>query len=112
MLNHPDYNFKRWHGTMLMWALMALSYTINVFFNRLLPLIELIGGICHIAFYVALLVPLVILSPRSSAEFVFTQFVDESGWNNNGVSWCVGLLTVTFCFVGTSEQGSINNDHG
>jgi len=83
-----------------MWAILALTFIVNVWGIKLLPLIELLGGIFHIAFFVALLVTLVVLAPRSSAEFVFTQFLNESGWPNDGVSWCVGLLTVTFCFVG------------
>ena len=102
VLNHPDYVFKRWHGTMLMWALMAVTWMVNVLGIRLLPLIELVGGLCHIAFFVALTIPLVLLSPRSTADFVFKQSLDMSGWNNGGISWCVGLLTVTFCFVGES----------
>lgn len=102
VLNHPKYDFQRWHGTLLMWALMAISLAVNIFGIRLLPFIELVGGICHIAFFVALIVPLVLLSPRSDAAFVFTQSLDEGGWNNSGVSWCVGLLTVTFCFAGIS----------
>jgi len=99
-LNYPDYDYKRWHGTLLMWAIMLVTLVVNVWAVKLLPLIELLGGICHLAFFVCLLVPLVVLAPRSSADFVFTQFINDSGWPNDGVSWCVGLLTVVYCFVG------------
>lgn len=63
-------------------------------------MIELIGGICHVVFYVMVLVTLVVLAPRSSASFVFTEFVNGGQWASDGVSWCVGLLTVVYCFVG------------
>lgn len=38
-----------------MWAIMLVTFVINVYAIKLLPLIELIGGVCHIAFFVALL---------------------------------------------------------
>jgi choline transport protein len=83
-----------------MWAIVAFAFAVNVWGIKLLPLIELIGGICHVAFFIALLVPLVTLAPRSSADFVFRTLLNEGGWNSDGISWCIGLLTVTFCFVG------------
>ena len=70
---------------------------------------ELIGGVCHIAFFVVLAVPLIVLAPRSSAKFVFTDLIDADGWNNSGISWCVGLLTVTYCFTGMSVISFIYN---
>jgi len=57
IFNYPDYaqHAKRWHGTLLIWALMLITFVINVFFVKLLPMIELLGGVCHVAFFVALL---------------------------------------------------------
>lgn len=102
ILNYPNYaaNPKRWHGTLLMWAITLITFIVNVFAIKLLPIIELIGGICHLVFFVALLVPLVTLAPRSTDEFVWTASVNESGGYSNGISWCIGLLTVTYSFVG------------
>ena len=91
-----------------MWALMAFTYVVNVYGIKLLPLIELIGGVCHIAFFFAILIPLVVLAPRSSADFVFTQLLNDGGWKSDGVSWCIGLLTVTYCFVGKlPDRGTV-----
>lgn len=100
VLNNPNYVYERWHGTLIMWALLILTFVVNVWFIKLLPLIELLGGICHVTFFIALLVTLVCLAPRSSADFVFTTLLNEGGWKSDGISWCIGLLTVTFCFVG------------
>ena len=83
-----------------MWAVVLVFIVTNVWGIRLLPMIELIGGICHVVFYVMIIVTMVVLAPRSSPEFVFTQFENGGGWASNGVSWCVGLLTVVYCFVG------------
>jgi len=100
ILNHPTYDPKRWHGTLLMWAVLVFNFGINVYLISILPMIQLIGGIFHVAFFVMLIVPLILLSPRSTADFVFTGIVNEGGWKSNGVSWCIGLLTVVYCFLG------------
>ena len=104
ILNYPNYSPERWHGTLLMFAVVAIFFVVNVYGIRLLPLLELIGGISHVAFFVALLVALVALAPKSTAEFVFTDFENEGGWASDGVSWCIGLLTVVYCFVGSSSN--------
>jgi amino acid transporter len=99
VLNYPNYVPERWHGTLLAWAVMIFSFTVNVYGIKILPVIQLVGGICHVAFFVALIIPLVLLSPRSTAEFVFTERLSNGGWSD-GLSWCIGLLTVTYCFLG------------
>lgn len=108
MLNYPNYIYERWHGTLLVWAVMIFSFTVNVYGIKILPLIQLVGGICHVAFFIALVIPLVLLSPRSTAEFVFTGHLNEGGWSD-GLSWCIGLLTVTYCFLGELNSEMPNN---
>jgi hypothetical protein len=103
VLNYPNYIFERWHGTLLVWAVMIFSFTVNVYGIKILPVIQLVGGICHVIFFVALIIPLVLLSPRSTAEFVFTETLSNGGWSD-GLSWCIGLLTVTYCFLGKSSH--------
>jgi choline transport protein len=40
VLNYPDYGFKRWHGTLLYWAVVVLALLVNTIASRLLPKIE------------------------------------------------------------------------
>lgn len=100
ILNYPTYTFERWHGTMLYWAVLMVSALVNTVGIRLLPVIENIVLLLHIAFYFAILIPLIYLSPHSSAKYVFATFENNSGWSSDGVAWCVGLLTSTYVFVG------------
>lgn len=83
-----------------MWAITLINILVNVFAIKVLPLIELLGGILHLTLFVVLLVPLVALAPRSTNEFVWTASVNESGGYSNGISWCIGLLTITYSFTG------------
>ncbi|OKL59910.1 hypothetical protein UA08_04916 [Talaromyces atroroseus] len=100
VLNYPTYGDSRWQGTLIMWAATAFSFAFNVWGIRILPLIQLFGGIFHVVLFIALSVPLILLAPRSTPDFVFATVLNEGGWNSNGVSWCLGLLTVTYCFIG------------
>ena len=101
ILNYPTYVAERWHSTLIMWAVLAVPVIINIYARRLLAPVEVVGGICHLMFLPAILVTLICLAPRSDAAFVFTDFVSGlSGWSNDGVVWCLGLLAVTFPLTG------------
>ena len=100
VLNNSDYVPERWHCTLLIWALMFLMYIVNIRGFGLLPFVEVVGGVFHVAFFICISVALLVLAEKNSARFVFTSFANEGGWSSNGVSWCVGLLTVVWPFVG------------
>ena len=97
ILNHDDYTPKRWHGTLLAWCILAIPVLINIFARRVLPSIEIVGAVTHISFYITFVVTLAVLAPRSSTEFVFkTNVFGLSGWENQPVQWCIGLISATF----------------
>ncbi len=86
---------------MIMWALIAFPFVTNLWFRQLINIFELLGGIFHIIFFISSIITLVVLARRSSTEFVFnTSTSGVSGWNNPGVSWGIGLLTLTFAISG------------
>ncbi|QKX55472.1 uncharacterized protein TRUGW13939_02565 [Talaromyces rugulosus] len=100
ILNHPNYVPARWQGTLIMWLLTCFSFSVNVWGIQLLPSLQLLGGIFHVVFFIALGVPLVLLARRSTPEFVFETVMNNGGWSSDGISWCLGMLTVTYCFLG------------
>lgn len=104
ILNLENYEPLRWHVTMIYWVVLLIAVLVNILGIRVFPHIETAACLFHICFFFVLLVPLVYLSPRSSAKFVFADYENSSGWNNNGVSWCIGLLSTAWCFVGEYLQ--------
>ncbi len=97
ILNDSTYTPKGWHGTLLAWGVLFLPVVCNIFARRLLGPIEIIGGITHIGFLIVWVIVLVVMAPKSTASYVFTiSTSDLSGWNNDGVSWNIGLLTAVF----------------
>ncbi|KAI2610543.1 putative amino acid permease [Hypoxylon sp. NC1633] len=101
ILNYPDtYEPQQWHGTMMYWAVSLLIILVNIFGIRIFPHLETLALVLHVVFFFCILVPLVHLAPRSSTEFVFNSFQNNGGWQSDGVSWCIGLLTSTYSFSG------------
>ena len=103
ILNYESYVYERWHVSMLFWAVVIVSICVNVFAIKVLPHLETIAGILHVCLLFVFLVPFIYLSPHPTAAAVFTDFENHSGWNNNVVSWCIGLLTVTYPFIGMAK---------
>lgn len=99
--NNPTYVAKRWHGALMIWAVLAIPLIVNIFARRLLSPVEVSGGIMHIIFFPVVLITLVVLGSRNSSEFVWTKFENSiSGWENNGIIWSIGLLTAVFTLSG------------
>lgn len=95
VLGHPEYEAKRWHGTLLMWAVVLIPIIINIFARRVLAVIEVVAGIMHVVFLPVTIATFVILAPRNPDACVWDTFVSGlSGWQNPGVVFSVGLLGV------------------
>jgi amino acid transporter len=99
-LNNESYVIERWHGTLILYAIVAFSLFINTYLARLLPEIEAIVLLLHIAGFFCVLIPLVYLAPHGSAVDVFGTFRNAGGWEDKGLSFFVGLSTSMFSFIG------------
>ncbi|PWZ03766.1 amino acid transporter [Testicularia cyperi] len=100
-LMHEDYESQPWHIFLVYLGFAVTACIINVFAVRLLDPIN------RFALFWSLVGAAVIMitclgraSPKyQTGEFVFTTFVNETGWNN-GVAWILGLLQSTFSLIG------------
>lgn len=100
VLQYANYQSERWHGTMIYWTILFLAFLVNTVGIRLMPIIENGILIFHIVALIAVIIPLVVLAPHKSAEYVFTTFENSSGWENDGVAWFLGLLSASYVLVG------------
>ncbi|KAB2579998.1 putative sterigmatocystin biosynthesis monooxygenase stcW [Lasiodiplodia theobromae] len=100
VLNYPDYEFQRWHGTLLHIAIVVVSFLVNTVTKPLLPAIELFFFGLHVTGFLALMVPLVVMAPKASADEVFATFYNGGGWSTDGLSFFIGLSATMFAFIG------------
>ncbi|KAL0941706.1 Choline transport protein 6 [Colletotrichum truncatum] len=100
ILNDDFYVPARWQGMLFYWAMLVYGMTMNIWGHRLLPTANLVSGVLHGTGFVVILVILGVMAPKNSASFVFTEFVNSSGWESDGVSWLVGLISAVYPFLG------------
>lgn len=109
ILNYDSYNPQRWHGTLLFYAVLAVSLLVNTYLARMLPTIESTILVLHILGFFGILITLVYFAPHQSPGDVFANFQFSSGWDSDGLSFLVGLTTSMFAFIGGVLQIDCNN---
>ena len=117
ILNYPGYDYQRWHGTLLFYAMLAFALFINTYLGRLLPQIEIVMFLFHILGFFGILIPLVHLAPHQPASEVFTTFLNLGDWDSTTLSFFVGLISVMDSFPGKHENihwrpASLIDDNG
>lgn len=98
--NYPTYDYHRWHGTLLIWAVLLVVFLVNSLGTKLLSLVEGFVMILHLTAFLGILIPLVYFSPSGSSTAVFGTFVDSAGWGSNGLAWFVGLISANLPLIG------------
>ncbi|KAK5104740.1 hypothetical protein LTS08_002632 [Lithohypha guttulata] len=99
-VQYPDYTPKAYHITLIMWAFCILLGMVNQYAFWLIPWVEMAAGLLHIVLFIVFVVVLSTLGQRHSSEFVFTSKSNLSGWNNDFVSLNLGIILITWGFVG------------
>ncbi|KAE8348933.1 amino acid/polyamine transporter I [Aspergillus coremiiformis] len=100
VLNDSTYHFQRWHGTLLLIAIVTFSILFNTFLARNLPMVEGLILILHVIGLFAIIIPLWVLAPRKNAKAVFTEFNNGGGWNSPGTATLVGLSATVTSMIG------------
>lgn len=110
VLNYPDYDYERWHGTLLVIAVTSFAIIFNTFAASRLPMVEGIVLILHVLGFFAIFIPLWILAPRNDASTVFTEFLNGGGWPTTGLACMVGMLSPVFTILGEFRRTRLSSD--
>ncbi|KAE8167830.1 amino acid/polyamine transporter I [Aspergillus tamarii] len=108
----PDFTAKSWQ-TYLLYVCFALLY---LFFNlpRIFRSVNLLLRIVVFAVNgtaIYLLVSLLVRTGhKQSAQFVFVDFVNESGWSSNGVVFFLALLPAVGCLSGFDNATHLTDE--
>lgn len=94
-----DFTVKGWHTVMVMYGLLVSQGLLNMYFFWLIPWVELVAGLLHLILFIVFGSVLITLAPRHSAEWVFLEKSNLSGWNDDFVSFNLGIILCTWSFV-------------
>ncbi|MFE1192777.1 amino acid permease [Streptomyces olivaceoviridis] len=98
--------------TMLIFcAILLLHAVLNLFGVRLVSLLNSVSVWWHLA-GVALIVGALVIVPdhHRSASFVFTEFVNETGWDNPLYVAAIGLLLAQYTFSGYDASAHLSEE--
>lgn len=109
VLNYPDYTPKHWQTTLLFYAMILFALFVNTYLANMLPAVEGMIFIIHLLGFVAILFPLVYLSPHGDMS-LFNTFMNEGGWSNQGLSSCVGIISSVFALLGMDAAAHMSEE--
>jgi choline transport protein len=99
VLNFQNYDFHRYHATLILWAVIVVAVLFNTTLARLLPWVEGSILICHCLGFIVVLIPIIYFGPHASAKDVFAQYESLGGYSD-GTAWFVGLISTVWSFLG------------
>lgn len=115
-LNNPNYVPKQWHGLLFYWAVLLYALIANILGTSALSKMNLAAGeflvpsqsdvvligpgVLHVTGFIALTVTIGVLSEKHSASYVFTEVVNLTGWQSDGLAWLIGMLSTVYPFLG------------
>ncbi|KAL9038339.1 MAG: hypothetical protein Q9214_005316 [Letrouitia sp. 1 TL-2023] len=98
-LSHPDFVIHPWHVFVGYQVINVFAFFFNCY-GKLLP------AIGHVTLYTSLVSFFVILvtvpakaPTHQNAKFVFANFVNNTGWSQNGIAFIVGLINTNWAFA-------------
>ncbi|KAK2879362.1 hypothetical protein FQN49_000950 [Arthroderma sp. PD_2] len=101
VLNYGEsYQFERWHGTLLTFAIALIATFVNTYAAGHLPSLEGLILILHIFGFFATFITLWVMGERSPSTEVFTEFTNFGDWSTVGLAVIVGQITPIFSFLG------------
>lgn len=100
-VQYPDYASKPWQVVLIMYGFLLVLGLINQYAFWIIPWVEMAAGVLHIILFIVFVTVLATLGQQNSTDFVFFEKANASGWENDFVSFNLGIILITWGFVGT-----------
>ncbi|KAL6716627.1 polyamine transporter tpo5 [Lecanora helva] len=98
---NPSYKIERWHIFLSYQVLNIIILTYNVYFLNKAPWTHKAGFIISLAsFFVISITCLARTHPKQSNTYVWSNFINHTGWESNGLVFLLGLINPTLGFGG------------
>ncbi|KAI0539679.1 amino acid/polyamine transporter I [Xylaria digitata] len=102
ILTHPGYlaTIQNWHSTLLFWAVILFSFSINICIGSVLAKLEGVFLVIHILGFFAVILSITIIGQPSNPEAVWDTWLNLGGWPTQGLSFSIGVIGSVVAFVG------------
>ncbi|VUC30467.1 unnamed protein product [Clonostachys rosea] len=92
ILFSESYAYERWHTSLI----KRLHYMMFA------------AMFCHVVGYFATAIYLLVhVNPKNTAEYVFADYTNLSGWESPGIAWSIGLMSSAIGFVGWDSSAHL-----
>ncbi|KAJ5812493.1 hypothetical protein N7474_008794 [Penicillium riverlandense] len=99
--NYPGYEPRTWHYFLIYQATNIIVLLYNVFAIRRTSWLHDICFFVSISSFFSILVTTLVRTPQmQSAQFVWTTFINESGWKSNGIAFLTGMINPNYIYCG------------
>jgi choline transport protein len=100
---HPDYQFEHWHQYLIYVALIFVAMAFNIFASRWIPLLNKLIFVLSAVTLTATTLALFIVARNNhaSAEFIFTDTTNQSGWSSDGWAFMLAIGNAVFSYLGS-----------
>jgi choline transport protein len=102
-VSNPDYIGTNWQGTLMVLAITLITYLLTVWGAEAMPLFQNLMLVLHVFGFVIIVIVLWVLSPRNTADVVFTQLTNGGGWSTMGLSLMIGQISALYSLISTSD---------
>lgn len=85
---------------MIIYAIVLVEGLINTRAFQIVPWMNTVGGCLHVLLFVIFATVFLVAAPKRNTSFIFMDRTASLGWDNDFVSWQIGMLTATSGFVG------------
>ncbi|MCJ1326505.1 hypothetical protein MMC10_003169 [Thelotrema lepadinum] len=100
-LVNTSYDPQLWHGTLLVYGVLAVCFFFTVILGKFLHLVETTLLVIYVLGFFVVLIPMVALAPQhATGKTVFTTFINGGGWPTQGLSFFVGISGWAFATLG------------
>ncbi|KAJ5087911.1 hypothetical protein N7456_011527 [Penicillium angulare] len=98
---HPDYEPQTWHYFLIFQATNIIVLLYNIFAIRRTSWVHDVGFFVSLSSFFIILVTSLSCTPKmQSSEFVWTTFINESGWSSGGISFLAGMINPNYIYAG------------
>ncbi|KAK3827684.1 MAG: amino acid/polyamine transporter I [Benniella sp.] len=105
------WEFERWHVVLVYFLILIIHGLINTFLVKLMAIMNTISVWVHIGGVLIILITLLVKTEnKASASFVFTGFINNTGWSSSVYVVLLGLLQSQFTMTGYDASAHMTEE--